>query len=71
MYHPPAGSLPRWSRSSPLFRCDTYRQKNATYGEGELSMRNAIRKASTLVTLTAELYREMTLSALRLVPGRS
>jgi hypothetical protein len=33
-------------------------------------MRIAIRKASTLVTLTAELYREMTLSALRLLPGR-
>jgi hypothetical protein len=34
-------------------------------------MRNAIRKASTLVTLTAELYWEMTRSALRLLPGRS
>jgi hypothetical protein len=34
-------------------------------------MRNAIRKAGSLVTLTAGLYREMTLSALRLLPGRS
>ena len=34
-------------------------------------MRTAIRKASSLFTLTTELYREMTLSALRLLPGRS
>ena len=33
-------------------------------------MRIAIRKASSLVALTAELYREMTLSAMRLLPGR-
>jgi hypothetical protein len=33
-------------------------------------MRTAFRKASGLVTLTAELYWEMTLSALRLIPGR-
>ena len=33
-------------------------------------MRIAIRKAGSLVTLAAELYREMTLSALRLLPGR-
>lgn len=30
----------------------------------------AIRKASELVTLSAALYREMAVSALRLVPGR-
>ena len=34
-------------------------------------MRTVIRKARQLVTLTAELYREMALSALRLLPGRS
>ena len=34
-------------------------------------MKSAIRKATDLVTLTAGLYREMTLSALRLLPGRS
>ena len=34
-------------------------------------MKTALRKASTLVTLTTALYREMTLSALRLLPGRS
>lgn len=34
-------------------------------------MRNAIRKASSLFALTAELYWEMALSALRLLPGRS
>ncbi len=33
-------------------------------------MKLAIRKASNLISLTAGLYREMTLSALRLVPGR-
>jgi len=33
-------------------------------------MKIAIRKASQIVTLTAGLYREMTLSALRLLPGR-
>jgi len=34
-------------------------------------MRKMIRTASGIVTAIAELYREMTLSALRLVPGRS
>ena len=37
---------------------------------GRTMMRTAISKASSLVSLTAELYREITLSALRLVPGR-
>ena len=32
-------------------------------------MKLAIRKAGDLIRLTAGLYREMTLSALRLVPG--
>ncbi len=31
----------------------------------------AFRKAPDLVTLTLDLYREMTLSALRLIPGHS
>jgi hypothetical protein len=33
-------------------------------------MRSAISRASSLLSLTADLYRELTLSALRLVPGR-
>ena len=33
-------------------------------------MKTAFLKASNLVSLTADLYREMTLSALRLIPGR-
>jgi hypothetical protein len=33
-------------------------------------MKTAMRKASSLLTLTAGLYREMTVSALRLLPGR-
>ena len=33
-------------------------------------MKLAIRKAGNLISLTAGLCREMTLSALRLVPGR-
>ena len=33
-------------------------------------MKLAIRKAADLISLTAELYREMTVSALRLVPRR-
>ncbi len=33
-------------------------------------MKLATRKAGNLISLTAGLYREMTLSALRLVPGR-
>jgi hypothetical protein len=33
-------------------------------------MKTAIRRASNLVSLTAGLYREMTLSAMRLLPGR-
>jgi hypothetical protein len=33
-------------------------------------MKNAMRRASNILNLTAELYREMTVSALRLLPGR-
>ncbi len=38
---------------------------------GEGLMKKAIHKAKQLVTATAELYRELALSALSLVPGRS
>ena len=34
-------------------------------------MKTAIRKATEIVVVTADLYRELTLSALRLLPGRS
>jgi hypothetical protein len=34
-------------------------------------MKNRIHKASQLAALAADLYREMALSALRLIPGRS
>jgi hypothetical protein len=34
-------------------------------------MKIVIRKAADLLTLATDLYREMTLSALRLIPGRS
>lgn len=37
---------------------------------GARSVRIVIRKASEVAQATAELYREMALSALRLVPGR-
>ena len=33
-------------------------------------MKTAIRKANTIFNATAELYREMALSALRLLPSR-
>jgi hypothetical protein len=33
-------------------------------------MKRAFRKVGDLVALTAELYRELTLSALRLIPGQ-
>jgi hypothetical protein len=33
-------------------------------------MRRVIRKATAVVTTTAELFRELTVSAMRLVPGR-
>ena len=33
-------------------------------------MKTAMRKASSILNLTAGLYREMTVSALRLLPGR-
>ena len=32
-------------------------------------MKTAIRKATEVIVVTADLYRELTLSALRLVPG--
>jgi hypothetical protein len=34
-------------------------------------MKRVIKKAAEVLTATAGLYREMTLNALRLVPGRS
>ena len=34
-------------------------------------MKRVIRKAAEVVTVTAGLYREMTLNALRLMPGRN
>ena len=34
-------------------------------------MKIAFRKAADVLSLAADLYREMTLSALRLIPGRS
>jgi hypothetical protein len=34
-------------------------------------MKSVIRKAAEVVTATADLYREMTLNALRLVPRRN
>ena len=33
-------------------------------------MKAAFRKATDLVVITADLYRDITLSALRLIPGR-
>ena len=33
-------------------------------------MKTAIRRATNLISLTADLYWEMTLSALRLIPSR-
>jgi hypothetical protein len=33
-------------------------------------MRTALRRANEILSLVVELYKEMTLSALRLVPGR-
>lgn len=33
-------------------------------------MKTAIRKAAEVIVVTADLYRELTFSALRLVPGR-
>lgn len=33
-------------------------------------MKTALRKASSILTLTADLYREMAVSALRLIPSR-
>ena len=34
-------------------------------------MKTALRKVVETITVTADLYRELTLSALRLLPGRS
>jgi hypothetical protein len=39
-------------------------------GRLETVMKGMIRKASEVLSATAELYREMTVSALRLVPRR-
>ena len=38
--------------------------------EGESMMPSALRKAASLFNLTLALYREMTLNAIRLLPGR-
>ena len=34
-------------------------------------MKSTFRKVSEVIVVTADLYRELTLSALRLLPGRS
>ena len=34
-------------------------------------MKTAIRKTTEVIVVTVDLYRELTLSALRLLPGRS
>lgn len=36
-----------------------------------MKMKIAMRKCTDIVTLTTGLYRELTVSALRLIPGRS
>ena len=38
--------------------------------EARAAMKAALQKASDLLNVTAELYRDMTLSALRLLPGK-
>ena len=50
---------------------DTRAGCTPTKGVGVMKMKTAIRKASTILTLTADLYREMAFSALRLLPGRT
>jgi hypothetical protein len=49
---------------------DTNEQEMATSPSRRTKMKTALRKASGLVSLTVDLYREMTLSALRLLPHR-
>jgi hypothetical protein len=54
-----------------LARCDTQVIKTATFGsERRFNVKTAIRKATEVIAVTADLYRELTLSALRLLPGR-
>ena len=53
-------------------RCCHHRAGGAhIQGQEPVIMKIAYRKATTLVALTADLYREMAASALRLLPGRS
>ena len=76
MYHAPAG----WTPGSPLpgkssgrrGRCVTPGPLGPLHPRyREDPMKRMIRKAAEVVTASAGLYREMTLNALRLMPGRS
>ena len=70
MYHLPAGSPCglKIGFSGPIVTLGAPGAHKE--GKGVLKMKIAMRKASNLVALTTELYRELTLSALRLLPGR-
>jgi hypothetical protein len=38
---------------------------------GDITVKSALKRAANIVVLTAQLYREMALSALTLLPGRN
>jgi hypothetical protein len=70
MYQPPRAHALGAQVEIPLVRCATKAAEGATYGSRSFTVKTAIRKATEVIVLTADLYRELALSALRLVPGR-
>jgi hypothetical protein len=70
MYQPPRAHALGAQVEILRFRYATKEAEVSTYGSRSSTVKTAIRKAAEVIVVTADLYRELTLSALRLVPGR-
>ncbi len=70
MYQPPRADALGPQVEIPRTRYATKAAEGATYRSRSSTVKTAIRKATEVIVVTANLYRELTLSALRLVPGR-
>jgi hypothetical protein len=70
MYQPPRAHALDAQVEELRARYATNAAERATSGSRRSTVKTAIRKAAEVIAVTADLYRELTISALRLVPGR-
>ena len=70
MYQPPRAHALGAQVDFICVRCATKAVAGTTYGLSRSIVKTAIRKATEVIVVTADLYRELAVSALRLVPGR-